>query len=44
MVKKGDTIWKIAKKYKTSMDNIIKTNNVENPNQILEGQKLLVIR
>ena len=44
VVKKGDTIWKIAKKYKTSMDNIIKTNNVENPNQILEGQKLLVIR
>ena len=44
VVKKGDSIWKIAKKYKTSMDNIIKTNNIENPNQINEGQKILVIR
>ncbi len=44
VVKEGDSIWKIAKKYKTSMDNIIKTNNIENPNLINIGQKLLVIR
>lgn len=44
VVKKGDSIWKIAKKYKTSMDNIIKTNNLENPDLINIGQKILVIR
>ena len=35
---------KIAKKYKTSMNNIIQTNNLEDPNYIEIGQKLLVIR
>ena len=34
----------IAKKYKTSMENIIKTNKLENPNLIDVGQKILVIR
>lgn len=44
VVKPGDSIWKIAKKYKTSMENIIKTNNLENPDLIDIGQKILVIR
>ena len=44
IVKPGDSIWKIAKKYKTSMDNIIKINKLENPNLIDVGQKILVIR
>ena len=44
VVKPGDSIWKIAKKYKTSMENIIKTNKLENPNLIDVGQKILVIR
>ena len=44
VVKPGDSIWKIAKKYKTSMENIIKTNKLENPDLIDVGQKILVIR
>ena len=44
VVKPGDSIWKIAKKYKTSMENIIKTNKLENPDLIDIGQKILVIR
>lgn len=44
VVKPGDSVWKIAKKYKTSMDNIIKTNNLENPDLIDIGQKILIIR
>lgn len=44
IVKKGDSIWKIAKKYKTSMDNIIKINKLDNPDLIDIGQKLLIIR
>ena len=44
VVKPGDSIWKIAKKYKTSMENIIRTNKLENPDLIDIGQKILVIR
>lgn len=44
IVKPGDSIWKIAKKYKTSMENIIKINKLEDPNMIDIGQKILIIR
>lgn len=44
IVKPGDSIWKIAKKYKTSMENIIRTNSIENPDLIDIGEKILVIR
>ena len=44
IVKPGDSIWKIAKKYKTSMENIIKINKLENPDIIDIGQKILIIR
>jgi hypothetical protein len=44
IVKPGDTLWKIAKKYKTSIEKIVKTNNIENPDEIDVGQKILVIR
>ena len=40
----GDSLWGIAKKYKTSMNNIIQTNKLEDPNDIQIGQKILVIR
>lgn len=44
IVKPGDSIWKIAKKYKTSMENIIKINKLESPDAIDVGQKILIIR
>lgn len=44
VVKPGDSVWKIAKKYKTSMENIIRTNKLENPDLINIGEKILVIR
>lgn len=44
VVKPGDSLWKIAKKYKTSIDKIVKINNIENPEQIDVGQKILIIR
>ena len=43
-VKPGDTLWNIAKKYKTSVDKIVMTNNIENPDSISVGDKLLIIR
>ena len=44
IVRPGDSLWKIAKKYKTSIDKIVKINNIENPEKIDIGQKILVIR
>ena len=42
VVKKGDTIYKIAKRYGTTMQAIILANNLRNPNLIYPGQILLI--
>ena len=42
VVKKGDTLTKIAKKYKTTVKQLVKWNNIKNPNLIKIGQKLRV--
>lgn len=44
IVKKGDTLWDIAKKYKTTVDKIANTNNIVDENKIDIGQKILIIR
>lgn len=44
IVKKGDTLWDIAKKYKTTVAKIANINNIENENNISVGEKLLLIR
>ena len=42
VVKKGDTVYKIAKRYGTTMQALILTNNLRNPNLIYPGQILLI--
>lgn len=44
IVKDGDTIWKIAKKYKTTMQEIINVNNLDNGDEIFIGEKLFIPR
>lgn len=44
IVKPKDTLWSIAKKYKTTVDKIVKTNDIINPDVIDVGQKILIIR
>lgn len=41
-VQKGDTLYNIAKKYETTVDNLAKLNNIKNRNLIYVGQKLIV--
>ena len=43
-VKKGDTIWKIAKNFKVKMEDIIKLNNLENPDRINIGDRLYIMK
>ncbi|MBR6613779.1 MAG: DUF3794 domain-containing protein [Clostridia bacterium] len=44
IIKKGDTLWDIAKKYKTTVDKIANTNNITDENKLDIGQKILIIR
>lgn len=43
MVKDGDTLWSIAKKYYTTIDNIRQINHLEN-DKLNTGQKLLIVK
>ena len=42
IVKTGDNLSKIAKKYGTTVDNIVKLNKIKNKNLIYSGQKLRI--
>ncbi len=42
VVKKGDTLWAIAKRYNTSVSKIASDNNIKNPNLIYAGQNLKI--
>ena len=41
-VKKGDTLTKIAKKYNTTVNQLVKLNNIKNPNLIYPNQKIKI--
>ena len=43
-VKEGDTIWKIAKRFRVTMDEIIELNDLENPDKINVGDRLFIMR
>ena len=44
IVKKGDTLWEIAKKFGSTIDDIVRTNGIEDANKISPGQKLFIPR
>lgn len=44
IVKEGDTLWQIAKRYGSTIDDIVRTNGIEDANQITPGQKLFIPR
>ncbi|MCL2841192.1 MAG: DUF3794 domain-containing protein [Defluviitaleaceae bacterium] len=44
IVQPSDTLWKIAKKYNTSLDELISVNDIEQPGKIAPGQKLLILK
>lgn len=44
IVKKGDTLWEIAKKFGSTVDDIVRVNGIEDENLINVGQKLFIPR
>lgn len=42
VIKSGDTLSLIAKKYGTGVSDITKANNIENPNKLLIGDELII--
>ena len=43
-VQKGDSLWKIAKRFRSTVDRIAEINNIEDVNVIDVGQKLYIPR
>ncbi len=42
IVKKGDTLWKIAKMFGSTVDDIARANGIEDENIIMPGQKIFI--
>lgn len=43
-VKDGDTLWNIAKRFRSTVDDIVRVNNIEDPDKISIGQQLFIPR
>ena len=42
IVKPGDSLWKIAKKFNSTVEELAKMNGIENEEIILVGQKIYI--
>ena len=43
-VKRGDNLWRISRRFGTTISSIVELNNIQNPNLIYPGQVLLIRR
>lgn len=44
VTKRGDTMWGVAKKYKTSVQSICEINEVQENTELKEGMRLLIVK
>ena len=44
VVRKGDTLWKLAKRFNTTVEDIAGINDIENPDLIYPGQRLIIVK
>jgi LysM repeat protein len=44
VVKKGDTLWQIAKRFNTTVKDIMEINGLEDANKIMPGQKIIILK
>lgn len=43
-VKKGDTLWNLAKRYNTTVKDIQELNDIDMPENLREGQKIIILK
>jgi len=41
-VKSGDTVWRIASRYKVSRDNLLKINGISDPRKLIAGREIVI--
>lgn len=41
-IKRGDTLYRISKRYGVTIQNLVEWNNIQNPNLIFPGQRLIL--
>jgi len=44
IVQPGDTLWSIAKKYNAALDDLVELNDIDDPNRIYAGQRLVIVK
>lgn len=44
VVKSGDTLWKIAKRFGSTVDDIVRVNGIERPDKLKVGEKIYIPR
>ncbi|MBQ6553909.1 MAG: LysM peptidoglycan-binding domain-containing protein, partial [Firmicutes bacterium] len=44
IVKKGDTLWKLAKRFNTTVSEIARVNEIEDPDLIYPGERLIILK
>jgi hypothetical protein len=44
VAKRGDSVWKIAKKYRTTIDEVCRINQLEQESDLPPGAKILIVR
>ena len=42
VVKRGDTLYQIANRYRTTVNEIVATNEIPNPNRLVVGQTIVI--
>ncbi|HYH01964.1 MAG TPA: LysM peptidoglycan-binding domain-containing protein, partial [Bacillota bacterium] len=42
IVQPGDTLWKVARKYQTTVETLLRANQLSGPERIEPGRKLLI--
>ena len=41
-INKGDTLWDLAKKYNTTIDDLVNINELETEDELVEGKKIII--
>jgi glycosyl hydrolase family 25 len=44
IVQKGDNLYNIAKRFNTTVRNIVNNNNIKNPNLIYPGERIIIVK